>query len=303
MAKAEAKVGGKAGSQDGSGGAARPTPDPIGRLKIELTTVRQALTDEAMDRSAAIHRGRRRLKRARSLMVVLKPLFGDSAYREHVRTLKRAGKALSDARDADVMLDRAKSLIDSAEPETASACRAVVQGLTDLAGQAHTATPPFAAIIGDLDRVMAAAHALPTPLDPFGLVVDALVEAYRAGRRDLKRVLGGASDEEFHAWRKRVKHRWHLTMILLDDTEATRAGIAAELDRMAETLGADRDFALLEARLTGSPGLAGGRKDAKAVLKLIKAERKTLRRRAMKLADRLYGARTRDFAKSVVPSA
>jgi hypothetical protein len=161
MAKAEARDG----VRDGSGGATRPTPDPIGRLKIELTTVRQALTDEALDRSAAIHRGRRRLKRARSLMVVLKPLFGDKAYREHVRTLKRAGKALSDARDADVMLDRAKSLIDNAEPETAPACRAVVQGLTDLAGQAHTATPPFAAIITDLDQVMAAAHALPTPLD------------------------------------------------------------------------------------------------------------------------------------------
>ncbi len=290
-------------ANDGTGNTNRPSPDPVGRLKIELTTVSHALTDEALDRSAAIHRGRRRLKRARSLMAVLKPLFGDAAYREHVRTLKRAGKALSEARDADVMLERAKSLIDAAEPDTASACRAVVQGLTDLAGSAHKATQPFRDIIADLDRVMAAADALPTPLDPFGLVVDALVEAYRAGRRDLKRVLAGADDDEFHDWRKRVKHRWHLTMILLDDTDATRAGIAAELDRMAEALGADRDFALLQARLTGQPGLAGGRTEATAVLRLIKKERKTLRRRAMKLADRLYGARTRDFQAALKPAA
>jgi CHAD domain-containing protein len=60
------------------------------------------LTDEQADPAEAVHEARKDMKKLRSVLRLVRPVIGDSVYRQENRRFRDAGRILSDARDAKV---------------------------------------------------------------------------------------------------------------------------------------------------------------------------------------------------------
>ena len=115
-----------------------------GALAPRSSTIVAASARGALPATASaeerVHRARQRLKRARSLLRVLKPVIGDEAA-DLPRALADAARLLAGARDADVAAASARGL------------RALVRG--------RRRRRASTAIVADLDRKAEEAHQRP----------------------------------------------------------------------------------------------------------------------------------------------
>ena len=263
-------------------------------LMAEIAGIRDRVGDAGADRTATVHFARRRLKRVKSLLLALEPVAG-AENRTRVRLARDVGRLLAGARDADVMLSTAEKLTRKADAREAEALATLIAGLARIAEAAHAATIPLEEVAAKLRRLEADAASLPAQFDGEGLVRDALALAYRDGRRHWHAVDDGAAPEVWHEWRKHVKHRYHLTMVLIGRYPLATRTVAEDLDRLAELIGRDHDLSMLEDRLDADPALAGGSKPAHRIRDLIRSRRRKLRKRAIELGEELYGERTRNF--------
>ena len=84
--------------------------DGLWRLLIEdVAGAREALSGNDASAEERVHRARQRLKRARSLLLVLKPVIGDEAA-DLREALADAARLLAGARDADAAVASARGL-------------------------------------------------------------------------------------------------------------------------------------------------------------------------------------------------
>jgi CHAD domain-containing protein len=165
-----------------------------------------------------------------------------------------------------------------------------------------------------------------------------LERIYRQGRRRLGAARKDGSAASMHEWRKRVKDLRYAAEMLerrggreyLSGTIAAAigaglagvglAGVSAKgrrrrkeleqrqrsirrtakrADELGELLGEEHDLAVLAERVRASPALAGKAKTRRALLKEIKRRRKKLRKRALKLGERLYREQPGRFTRRV----
>lgn len=275
------------------------------RLGVAASAARDALLDDSRNQDERIHEARRRLKLARAVVAALDEELPDEARRWR-KVLKRAARELSGARDADVMLAHAEALRDEASPEEREALVTLCGALAARARAAHQQCPPFREIAERLDGVdeEAGATKLPKRLARRGdpeddLLVEAIAESYRSGRKAFGRARDSRDSEDLHDWRKAVKQRWYLTRL----AERRLAGIdrrqIERLDRLGEIIGEEHDFAVLAAAVAGEPELVGGEAAAADIVAMLDRRRATLADAAFGLGDILYRHRTRDFRRGL----
>ncbi|MEJ1157393.1 CHAD domain-containing protein [Prosthecomicrobium sp. N25] len=276
-------------------GRAEPAGAGLKRILLaELALARATLADDVEEAERRIHRVRRTLKRARSLAAVFRPVVGDD-HKRRKAVLKEAADLLSEARDADVAVATARALAGRLKDPALAA--PLIDRLAAEARAAHERTVDTERAAACLRIAEADAASLPVLEKGDELLVDAFGAAYRRGRKDWKRARdGGAEDEDLlHDWRKRVKDRWHLTLLVEGRTPATTKRIAVDLDRLAELLGDEHDLALLARRLDTDPDAAGGPQPARRLAKAVAARRRRLADKALDLGAALYGRRTEPF--------
>lgn len=261
----------------------------------EIVSAREALADPAIGREEAIHRVRRRLKRARSLLAVLDEVPG--ADRDgRVALLRDTARLLSGARDADVVAREARRVLARAEGATVAPAATLVERLENEQAAAHGRVPPLDAIAARLRAGEADVRSLPARFEAGRLLAAAIVEAHRRGRRDWRALGEGLDGETLHDWRKRVKQRRHLSALVPIETSVTTAAIQHDLGRLGEILGEERDLALLTARLGDDRGVLRPREGRDAVRDLVERRRRKLAKKALELGDELYGTPGRDVA-------
>ena len=271
------------------------------RLEAEISAAREALADEATDLEARVHAARRRLKRARSILVALAPVIGKPADKDR-RTVRDIARTLAGTRDADVLAGTAAALVGTASPDDRPALTTLADGLAARAAAARGAAPPIGETVAALEAAEAriAARELPKRATRRGAVADdiladALAEAYGAGREAMRKAAREPVEARMHAWRKTVKHRWHLTRLAERRLLGADRATANRLDRLAETLGQEHDLAVLLATLTADPALAGGEAATARVTALVERRRQLLADAAMALGEILYRAKPRAF--------
>jgi CHAD domain-containing protein len=280
-------------------GKSEPAGPGLKRILLaEIALARATLADEGEDRGRAVHRVRRTLKRARSLLAVFAPVIGDD-YARRKAVLKEAADLLSVARDADVALATARAI--AARLEEPGSADVLVATLAAEAEIAHREAMDLDRAAACLRIAEADAASLPVLGNGGALLSDAFGKAYRRGRRDWHEAQDGAGEETLHDWRKRVKDRWHLTLLVEGRTPATTKRIAADLDRLAEWLGDEHDLDLLARRLEDDPSSAGDAETARRICKAIARRRKVLARKALDLGETLYGRKTRHFTGRLAP--
>ncbi len=234
-----------------------------------------------------VHEARKALKRLRALLRLVRDELGERAYARDSEVVRRAGKRLAQARDAEVLLNTLDGLIKR-QPKKLGSRRGVQRLRARLQierdGAAELALADSATRAGVLDdlralRVRVAGWQL---ADPGGVeaVEPALQRLYGKGRRRMRRAkrAGRARGRRLHEWRKRVKDlRYAAEMLERSDddgrawhkrtggkpgkragkragkrssTKATFIGkVARRADDLGELLGEEHDLAVLAERV------------------------------------------------------
>ena len=269
--------------------------DDVGRelkrlLAADLADAGAGLADVGRPREARIHTARRRLKRARSLLRVFGPYLGADHARRRA-ALRETAAELSRTRDLDVMAATAAALADHAPAKLRPAIAEIATRLADEAAAAHETGTPVAAVIERLRAAERETEALAAPDDGIALFETEFGRAYQAARKAMAAARTDRTEQCFHAWRKRVKHHFHLARMARGAGTSVTGRVVGELDELGDLLGAEHDHAVLAARLLDNPMLAGDGRAADRILGLIDTRRDKLQAKALKRGRRLYANR------------
>ena len=239
---------------------------------------------DAASREERVHRVRQRLKRVRTVLRVLEPVFGERATTIR-RDLSETARLLSRARDADVAAESARNLAATVVRGDDLGLGRVVSALDEEAARAHHERTPIGEINRRLASAIAAISTFNSEFDGVDLIDGALRRTYGRGRRAMLRAETSLATPDLHHWRKSVKQLWFL--LRLDRKRLPKHGgrIAADLERLGELLGTDNDHAMLAEKLALSPT---GDVSLMSQLSLIARRRNALEAEAFDLGAKIY---------------
>ncbi len=122
----------------------------------------------------------------------------------------------------------------------------------------------------------------------FAALGDGIEDAYRRGRKALRRARSKPTDDHMHEWRKSVKHLWYQTRLMELVAPSVLEAAASSLDDLAEALGDDHDLGVLVERLGDEPDRFGGEEPIRHACRLARRQQDDLRRRAFRLGATIY---------------
>jgi CHAD domain-containing protein len=277
-----------------------PTAEPA----VEIRRVAAARLDHALEQlrdrepgtAGAIHEARKDLKKARSLLRLVRGRLEKGARRRDGERLRDAGRMLSDVRDAEVKLEalaalRERGLEGTEMPAYADALERERRGAErgeKVEGRIDRAAGVIQAVRGEI-------AGWPLEEGEWTPAGRGLRREYARGRAAFAAARDGGSDELVHDWRKRAKDLWyHLRLLAEAEPEAMRGRIA-EAHELSTLLGSHHDLAVLAAdargRLpAGSPAL----EELEAAARRRQAE---LFVDAERLGERLYAEKPKAFRR------
>jgi len=283
----------------------------------------------------AVHETRKALKRLRALVRMLRSELGEEVFARENAALRDAGRRLAGARDAEVMVDTLDGLLRG-DGRRLARRRGVVRLRRALVAEKEAAVARVlgdaamrADVLEELRGIRRRVAAWPlSGRDGIQALEPGLQRIYRQGRGRYRRAAAGKRERgrAMHEWRKRVKDlRYAAEMLERRDPAGQRSlskrrrrkaakraraqplrRLARRADRLGEALGEEHDLAVLAGRLRdpgarnphrdGAP-LRLGRRNRKAVLKLIARRRRKLRAKTLRDGARLFRRRPRRFVK------
>jgi hypothetical protein len=146
-----------------------------------------------------------------------------------------------------------------------------------------------------------AAEALPRRIrraaDP-AAIRNGIAQGYARARRALRCVTDSPEDVGFHTWRRRVKDHWYHMRLL----EAVHPPVRRRIQRLKKLehwLGDDHNLVLLRTTLLEARSAFGDERATAVVLGCIEKYEARLRKRALRLGERLFSSKPRAFGKSI----
>lgn len=236
--------------------------------------------------SADVHAARVAIKKARAALRVLRPALGKDAFERRNDALRRAARALSMMRDAEMLAETAKELAHASE-------RAAARELSRRARRADSRH-------GELTRArrLLAAQLRERPcrgLSPedFARAVQA---DYKRAKKRLRLALLSRTDESFHAWRRAAK-ALRFELALLESLPAPLENQARALKDLGWELGRDHDAAVLAETLAREPLTFGEPENVERLVGRARRAQESSRARALRLARRAFGPRPKAVAR------
>jgi CHAD domain-containing protein len=265
-------------------------------VRAELGRALAALDGRRSVSDESVHDARRALKRARAGLRLLRDALGDDEYAAENARLRDAARPLARVRDVKVMLETLDGLLArETKPRRRAALLQMRRDVSDerrMLRRELLESPDRLADIGrslHASRRRAAQWALPVPGADAARA--GLERIYRRGRKALAAADSDRSDERLHESRKQAKYLVEALRIL-DARGSPRATKALKrAQAVAERLGEDHDFAVLESWFAGLPP---DTYEAQAgLVALVGRHRRKLQRKALKQARRLYEKKPR----------
>jgi CHAD domain-containing protein len=273
----------------------------------EMARGEAELLDPDMDPQKAVHAVRKRLKKLRALLRLVQPRMPEAVFREQNRRFRDLGRALSGARDADVVLATLESIRADLLPADSA-----------------PATPPFARLYDHLREHRDARHAdagqlkaqkkevaealrsardasagWPLQGRGFDLLAPGLEQTYRRGRKALAVAIPESADEPWHDWRKRAKEHWYHTRLLTKTWPKLMQCRARALEDLSDLLGDDHDMAVLRTTIDSLPEGVMEDHEVERLQRLIRERQNRLRQRAIALGRRLYTEKPNPLRKRI----
>ena len=275
-----------------------PVPIAIRRIVAEqLGTGASYLRNAApSERDEAVHEARKSIKKVRAILRLMSPELGPVAVAGNT-LLRDLARRLSALRDATVLVETLDSLKDQLpadfNPALLGQVREQLAGDRDKIVQGLIADQLPAAVAFALERLSERVRSWPLRATGFAALAPGLARAFHRGRKGLARVRRNSTVAGFHEWRKRVKDHWyHLRLLEETWTEETRS-YERGLKELETCLGDDHNLAVLRERIAASENAA----DLVSLLTVIDARETLLRDRAVRLGQRLYARKPREFVR------
>ena len=248
------------------------------------------------DPVTAVHDARKALKKERSLLRLARGPMKPSERRAINAALRDAGRRLSDARDAEVMIQAVDDLSTRYAGQLPKRTfNAIKSHLNKQAAGARASLADASAVADELRGLRAGVDDWRMRGDGWKAIGDGLEEGYRRGRRAYRRARRKPTTENLHEWRKRAKDFWYHVRLLEPLSPAALHGYAKEAHELSDLLGDDHDLAVLRDTLVGADAAVPA--DVESVLTLIEHRRDQLQAEAMQVGARLYAEKPKAFTR------
>lgn len=231
---------------------------------------------------------RRRLKRVRSILRLIRPVF--STYGAENAALRDIGAECGPIRDAMALVEAVDRLSESCSDESADPIEKLRRTL------AGRATDIEAALDRQefLGRLRASLRDARVRSELWELshsgrkaLVPGLTDAYRRARRAAQEARRHGGLESFHEWRKHVKHHLGHLSLLRGLAPEFAEGRRRQTARLARQLGDLQNLSVLKSALAASPDLLAD-EDRAIVEQEIDRETAGLARRSLRLGRALF---------------
>lgn len=258
-----------------------------GRAEHAIEQLREEATTDPV---GAVHEARKDMKKLRSLLRLVRGGIEDGHYRAENERFRDAARLLSDARDADVLLETVAALRER-YPGEAPAADGLVAELEAARGTAGGLSLAMAAEA--IESGAQATDCWQLSGDGWELYGPGLLRAYRRGRKGLATVERGGDAEAVHEWRKRVKDLWYQLRLVRDAWPGVTTAMAEEAHQLSGLLGDHHDLSVLAEHIRDGAAHDG----APVLLELAERRQGELLAEALPLGRRLYAERPKRFAR------
>ena len=257
------------------------------QLDVALRALDDGIDDDPV---GAVHAARKAVKKERSLLRLARAALPAKQRRAENAALRRAARGLSDARDAEVMVQTLDQLSQRFAGQLPESSFAAVREPLEREREAERAQLVDSARVPEAAGQLAGARAR---IDGWRLrsggwtvLEPGLERSYRRGRRAMREAGRRRSAERMHAWRKRVKDLWYQQRLLAPVGGPAIRGQAKDLHRLADLLGDHHDLGVLRRRLTDDPPPVAA--DVDGIVGLIEHRQAELEGEALSLGSRIY---------------
>jgi CHAD domain-containing protein len=274
-------------------------PDELRRCAREQLdrAIEELSTGIRDDPVEAVHEARKALKKTRSLLRLGRGALERDERRRENAALRRAGRELSSARDAEVMLEAADDLAErfvGRVPQTTfDAIRRHLVAERDPARRRLLESGLTAQVADELKAVRLRIDDWTVDRSGWKALEPGLGRSYARGRAGLEQARTNPTVENLHEWRKRTKDLWYHLRLLKPVAPGIVGGAAKDADKLSKLLGDDHDLAVLRGTL--ERGADDLKVDVDAVLELIDHRRGQLQAEAVGLGQRMYSERPKAF--------
>jgi CHAD domain-containing protein len=252
----------------------------------------------------AVHETRKRLKRLRATLRLSRNALGDETYDRENTVFRMAGRRLSGARDAQVLVETLDALRERFADELPRAATDMLRAqLQDDHERATDALREDEAAIdttlGELGRARTRAAGWTLDAEGFAALQPGLRRIYRRGRKRIREAAHEPTTESFHEARKRVKDLWHATQIVRPAAPKKLKRLSKRAHHLADLLGDDHDLAVLRDYVERNPQAFADESSRGALLAVLDRRREALQRKALKLGAQLYDQSPKRFVRGI----
>ena len=272
-----------------------------GIRRIETRQVRRITKDLVNERpkkrGKMVHEARKEIKKARSVLRMIRGRISDADYQKANRNLRKVGQAFSPWRDAEVALKTLNKLREDCRKARATR---VLDELGEILQKCHDEILRHVPAVSKIKKKLRAARQRIKKLDLEGLSRSDLIcgsqEIYRRGREALQEAELTHAPENLHEWRKRVKDLWHQLRILRPTRPVVGAEFAREMKKLSDFLGADHDLVMLQ---EAARKAELGKAHLELLARQVDLRRKKLQGAAFELGHRLFAGKPAVFARRI----
>lgn len=244
-----------------------------------------------------VHAARKSIKRARAGLRLLRDLLGRATYQRENAALRDAGRPLSPARDAKILLDVLDSLTakHSVRPDTVERLRKALSRRRDQLQRRALAEHQIVTVrrlLRAVDRRIQRWSLTGADANA-SLIVRALRRVYRRGRKAMAAARQSPRAALLHEWRKEVKYLGNALQVLPPNQKS--ADECADIaHKLADRLGDDHDLAVLHDYVLARRKLLSPAA-AREVIQEIRKRQLALEKKAFTLGRQLFREKPRKF--------
>jgi CHAD domain-containing protein len=271
-----------------------------GQIREAVDRLRRAggLEPEAPEAVVALHDARKNLKKARSLLRLLRSSLPKATYRREMEMIRDCARTLADARDSDALLGTVRDLRELYAGEVPAAAFTRLERV--LRKRARTTRGDqgegLAETADRLEAGLSRLESIPTQKLTLQALLRALRRSYAAGRVAARRARLEPTVENLHEWRKRVKDLWYQERLVQTAWLELVEFRTTQAHRLSDLLGDDHDLAMLLELLREEQrpvALAG----SEQLIAVVEGRRLELQSRATLLGARLYAERPKAYGR------
>jgi CHAD domain-containing protein len=235
----------------------------------------------------SVHEARKSFKRLRALVRLTRDELGDEVRQRENAAFRDAGRQLSGARDAAVLVET----LDSLDPEGFAGLRAALS-------EDDSVKPDEAAVRRAVEEARGRVETWPLDGGGPAVLAPGLTRIFKRGRRAYEAAKREPSTEHFHELRKRAKDLWHAAQILHPADPKRMRKLARDAHKLADALGDDHDLATLLEAADHYQGAMTAEERAR-LTKLATRRRAKLQRNALRRARDLYATKPGKLADAI----